>query len=53
MAYFRPVAPPTDAGQRACDNFLYGFKGAPTARQPSGPLDRIGRSERVVIGKNA
>jgi hypothetical protein len=20
-----------------CDNFLYGFKGAPAARQPSGP----------------
>jgi hypothetical protein len=26
----------------ACDNFLYGFKGAPAARQPSGPLGRIG-----------
>jgi hypothetical protein len=34
-----------------CDNFRYGlFKGAPAARQPSGPLGRIGRSERDVVG---
>ena len=37
----------------ACDNFLYGFKGAPAARQPIRPLGRIGRSKREVIGENA
>jgi hypothetical protein len=34
---------------QACYNFLYGFKGASTARQPSGPPGRIGRSERACI----
>ena len=35
------------------EQFLYVFKGAPAARQPSGPPGRIGRSKRGVIGENA
>jgi hypothetical protein len=33
--------------------FFTVIKGAPAARQPSGPLGLIGRSERVAIGQMA
>ena len=55
----RAIQPATGTSHRlrwyplTCDNFLYVFKGAPAARQPSGPLGRIGRSKRGVIGENA
>jgi hypothetical protein len=34
----------------ACDNFLHGFKGAPTARQPSGPMAGSGAAAQAIRG---
>ena len=44
-----PGVPP-EAPARCCDNFLYGFKGAPSARQADRPRPRLAKDAQDVYG---